>query len=197
MPDILVLIHVSGAVDSVSFTYASAVERARAERHLQSLLAETRWTATSTTIIDGPSAEIDGASMTSVEFSTVGAVALDAGGLPLEPIIKAFKDLERIGVIYVISAPFGFRGLGNYENQHVKIAFRHGADTYEYSVTIKDANFETLGLPFLQPETSRHSGDPGNRSSPPRVFKVAAVLILALLAAAFAYLVTGRISRAE
>ncbi len=196
MPDVLVLIHVSGTVDSVSFTYASAVERARAERHLQSLLAETRWTATTTTITDGPPTEIDGTPMTSVEFSTVGAVALDAGGLLLEPIIKAFKDLERIGVIYVISAPFSFRGLGDYENQHVRIAFRHGADTYEYSVTIKDADFETLGLPFLQPETAAHTDDPGNKSSPPQVFKVAAVLILALLAAAFAYLVARRISRA-
>jgi len=194
VPDVLVLMRITGGTDLISFTYPKVVKRTQAAEHLKRLLAETGWAASDISITDDSVQEAGETPMTSVEFAAAGAVRLDIGGLPLEPIIKAFKDLKTMQVVYAVPASFAFRGLSEYENEYVKIALRRGTTTYMYSITIKDPDFETLGLPFLQPEVAEAADDTGHGGSSPTILAVTLVVVLALSAAALVYLVTSRIA---
>ena len=188
VPDMLMLVLVMEQMDNVSFTYREVVKRAKAEEHLGNLLRETAWTANNLRIEDLNMA--DGGATTTVEFSTLGTVNLQSGGFPLEPIIKAFKDLGYLEIQFMVSMPFDFRGLRHFENKHVKIVLNRGTNVYGYSVFIKDPNFKALGLPLVQlGNTAAPKSADAKRSN---LLGLALIVLLGLLAAMLVYFLTKR-----
>jgi hypothetical protein len=189
MPDVLVWVDarsVSG--HSISMTYPKVVSRAKAEAHLHSLLDATGWVQTNVKITDA-SLEKSGANpMTSAEFVTSQAVRIESGVFPIEPIITALRDLKKVEVLFMVPSAFRFKGLRDYEDRYVTVRLRRSVDAYTYSVRIKDSSFQTLGLPT--------SSEQGQASAPGfgKLTAVLTVVLLAVLAAAAAYLITCRLT---
>ncbi len=176
------LVWVREQMDSVSYTYQNVVKRSVAEKHLANLLQETGWSANNIQVQDLKMA--DGSATTTVEFTTLGTVNLASGGFPLEPIVKAFKDLHYLEIQFVISMPFTFQGLQHFENKYVKIVLNRGTNVYGYSAFIKDPSFQTLNLPLVQPAVSAAPEPDGKRSN---LLDLALILLLGTLAAMVVY----------
>ena len=188
IPDLVLIVWVTEQMDRVSFTYQKTLDRSEAETQLGSLLRETGWTASDINIEDVKMA--DGSATTTVEFSTLGTVNVSSGTFPLEPIIKAFKDLDYLELQFVLPAQFDFRGIRDYENKYVKIALKRGTNAYGYSIFIKDRSFRTLDLPLVQPEK------PADRSSAhgatSRFLAIVLVVALGISAATLVYFLMKR-----
>lgn len=188
IPDLVMIVWVTEHMDRISFTYQKAMDKSAAEAHLAALLRETGWTANDINIEDVKMA--DGSSTTTVEFNTLGTVNLGSGALPLEPIIKAFKDLDYLETQFVIPMAFNFQGLREYENKYVKILLKRGTNAYGYSIFIKDRSFRTLDLPLTQPEeTATSKPTQGNHAN---VLGIALVVALGILTAVLVYFLMKR-----
>jgi len=192
MPDVLVWVDARNPGGHwVSLTYPKVVPKSQAEDHLGRLLQETGWAASNITISDGSVMKSGDNPMTSAEFVTPSVLQPDAGHLPIEPIIKALKDLKNIEIQYLVSPTFQFTGLSDYENRYVKIGLERGNNTYRYIVLVKSSNFESLDLPASDaPE--QPAGDSG-RSSRQAVRVL--VIMLALVTAALAFVITAKFTR--
>jgi len=188
IPDLVMIVWVTEQMDRVSFSYDKAMKRDAVEVHLGNLLRETAWTANNIRVEDQKMA--DGATTTTIEFTTLGTVNLQSGGFPLEPIIKAFKDLKYLEIQFLVSMPFNFRGLRHFENKHVKIALNRGTNVYGYSVFINDSNFKTLDLPLLQSDatTASKPADAGRT----KLLGLVLIAMLGFFAAMLVYFITKR-----
>ncbi len=194
-PDVLVFIQLTGTnMDFVSFTYPKVVSQNQAMAHLSRVTSETGWQTLDLRITNNSLLKSGSNPMTSVEFTTPQVVRLDLGGFPIEPLIKAFKDLKHIEIVYVTPPNFTFQGLKNFENKYVKITLQRGTNTYRYQITIKDSDFETLGLPFLQPEAPSTPKTEVATEHKSRALAVVLIIIIALIAGALTYYFVRRLA---
>jgi len=194
MPDVLVWIDArEQGRHWVSLTYAKVIEKSQVEDYFNRLLSETGWTATNVDISDQSLSASGENPMTSIVFVAPQAVRLDSGTLPIEPIVKALRDLKGMKIVYIVPPDFRFRGLSDFENKYVKISLKRGTNTYEYTVTIKDADFDTLGLPTTG---VRRTPSETKRDRPGAV-ALLLVAMLAVLAAALTYLVMSRAAKTK
>lgn len=175
--------------NSVSVTYPTLVAKSRAESDLHRLLTETKWNALSTQITNSSVMESGESPMTSIELTVTQTVDPQSGALPIEPIIKTFKDLKDIEILYLLPYRFTFRGPGDFENKYVKITLKRGVNTCVYSVQVKRSDFNELGIPMPQ-NPAQSSAKSGNL----RLFVIVLVVILALLAAMLTYILTRRLA---
>lgn len=191
MPDVLIWIDARAAdTHWISITYPKVVEKAQAEKHLLELLKETGWNAANTNITNTSIMASGENPMTSVEFTAPNAVNAPSGVLPIEPIVKAFRDLKIIEIQYLAPPGFQFQGLEDYENKYVSIAFARGAGTFKYSIRVKDPNFDTLGLPTY---SAQQNGIFGHDKSYMVWIVTALAIIAALMVGFLAYLITGKL----
>ncbi|MDI6827045.1 MAG: hypothetical protein QME62_01020 [Armatimonadota bacterium] len=194
-PDVLIFIQLTGTnMDFVSFTYPKVVPQNQAMAHLSRVSLETGWQTLDLRITNNSLLKSGSNPMTSVEFTTPQAVRLDLGGFPIEPLIKAFKDLKHIEIVYVTPQNFAFQGLKNFENKYVKITLQRGTNTYRYQITIKDSGFETLGLPFLQPEVPNTPKTEVATEHKSRTMAVVLIIIIALIAGVLTYYFIRRLA---
>ena len=192
MPDVLMWIDVRNPdAHWVSITYPKVVTRDVAESYLGKLLTETGWSATNVSITEGSVVESGENPMTAVEFMTPAAVRPYSGLLPIEPIVKAFRDLKNIEIQYLVPPTFYFQGLGDYENEYVKIVLNHGNNAYRYTIRVKNSKFDTLGLPSpnVGEPFAENSGRWGRISG---LVVRGLIVMLALMVATLAYIITSR-----
>ncbi|MHB0912864.1 MAG: hypothetical protein ACYC2Y_05380 [Armatimonadota bacterium] len=183
MPNVLVWVYAANPDGSlVSITYPNVMKRDRAERDLKKLLAETGWRAGNINITDDSVMASGEHPMTSVEFSAGPTMDPTGRTLPIEPIVKAFRNSKQIAIVYVVPQNFVYEGPGDFENKYVKIALARGSDTYSYDITIKDSDFKDLGLP-----------KPGVKAEGRR-FGMVHIFVLAVAVAVAAYFLTRRIT---
>jgi len=194
IPDVLVWVDARNQEGHlVSITYAKVIPRDQAENQLSQLLSETGWSAANVDISDESLSASGESPMTSIAFMTPKAIELDSGTLPIEPIVKPLRNLKVIRIIYLAPSGFRFRGLEDYENKYVKISLERGTNTYEYTVTVKNAHFDTLGLPL----TGVKQIPTEARRSRPGTLALSLVIALALLTGVLTYLVTRRVARPD
>lgn len=189
LPDVLVWVDARNpAGHFVSITFSKLIDQTEAETLLANLLADTGWVATSINISDASLEESGEFPMTSIDFSTPQAVNLSSGELPIEPYVKVLRNTARVQLIYMVPEGFPFQGVRDFENQYVKIVFASSLNTYRYDIVVKDADFETLGLP------TAGQAAPAENTGRNRVV-VWSVIVLALLAAVLGYVITSRYTR--
>jgi hypothetical protein len=185
MPDVLIWVdarNASAGQTAISFTYRKLVKEADAQAELTNLLQLTGWKITGLQIkSDSPNVEMP---MTSVEFTAGNTIDWNSKNLPIEPVITAFKARKNIQILFLVPAEFSYAGIDNFENKYVKIALTRGNGSYSYNVDVKDSGFKKLGLPA--PDLGEKKS--GKRSTAGTVF----VIVLALIAAFIAYIITDR-----
>ena len=139
---------------AITTVYPKIIARTTAEARVKRLLGITGWEG-STTEFKNKALERVAANappsppMSSLTFRTPGRVVnLSDGTMPLEPFIRAFRDLERVHITYIIPGnTFTFRGLREYSGQDIEIALSQGEGAYTYVLNIKNHNLDTLQLP--------------------------------------------------
>lgn len=186
LPDALIWIDArKPSANWVSMTYPSVIKKKQAEDDLARLLKETGWSATNIKITNASVMNKGENPMTSIEFMTPEAVNINSGYFPIEPIIKALRNLKNIEILYLVPSGFQSQSVGNYENKYVKITLSHGTDSYRYAIQIKNSDFDSLRLPVQKQAADQD----GSRYHP---IIIALVILLALMAAFLAYTLTAR-----
>ncbi|MCE5314235.1 MAG: hypothetical protein ABFD49_11230 [Armatimonadota bacterium] len=193
IPDVLVLVLSGiGSFDKVSINYASDVSDKDVDSDLKNLAQATRWQmrdAKQTT----QTAAVPGAKpITSVSFDTPRVVSTTDGILPVEPFVDVFKRFKTIRINYLITMQFSFAGLKNFENDFVNVVLKQSGNSYEYTVSMKNNDFERAGLPDGTNASVETSGDQAGMSGAKRVIIIVG---LALLGAVFAYFVAAYICK--
>jgi|LSQX01.1.fsa_nt_gb hypothetical protein len=200
VPDVVVLI-MSGFTpqDMVCFTYPSVVAKEEVQKDVDALKSATGWPMGDINVSTG-SVETDGKNpMTSVEFTAPFVVNREAGSVLVEPFLKTFRNHKLVEIDYIIEGAFNFRGLRNFTNDKVDIAFEQTGNSIRYRAKIRDINFDELNLPLVVEEDSiGQDVDKGrNKSGGLTLLKVLAALGIALIVGSVVYALSGRFSRTK
>lgn len=182
-PDVLVAVLTGvGPQDNVVMDYAAQTSPADVQQDLTNLQKLTGWSISDAqTSMEQPS--VPGAKATTgATFTAPGIVNPQQGALPIEPFVTVLKRFENIEIDYIVSPEFTYQGIKDFENDYVKIKVRQKGTTYQFFVTVKDNDFETLDLPVTQVEQEQ-SGEASSMT------KLIIVIGVALLAAVVVFLV--------
>jgi hypothetical protein len=187
MPDVLIWIDARNPqANWVAITYPKVIPRPAAEMSIATLLRETGWAARNIDISDG-SVETSGDNpMTAIQFVTTATVQPANGYLPIEPIIRAFRNQKLVEIQYMPPPGFLFRGLKDFTNRYVQIKLISGNNAYRYSVQIKDPSFTSLDLP--KPGTPAAAKPDQHVQWTVRFL----IVVLALTAAVIAFMISVR-----
>ena len=189
----------------VTAAYPTVVDHAKATARVQGLAAATGWTVSALRVEDRAlQAGVDNAvltrhhmgsltpppPMTSVTFSTVGALAdRKQGTLAIEPFIHAYGDLSRLHVLFLVPGGFSYQGPHSYSDPKLDLAVAGGTGGYMYVVVIRNHDLRDLQLPKTEAERQQAlaAADEGRTDRSHRA-GVALVFVIALVAAIGVYL---------
>jgi hypothetical protein len=192
---------------AITTVYPKVVRRSLAEGRVKTLLNRAGWKATGMEFKDkalervadnAPKTEV----MSSLTFRTAGRVVdLADGTMPLESFARAFRDLERVHITYIVPGPhFAFRGIRQFADNNVEISLSQGQGAYTYLLNIKNHNLENLRLPRYETlktgqETESARAEPAPKAGiPPVLFGTGLAVLLAVGAGAVAYLIFTRLT---
>ncbi|HAZ64363.1 MAG TPA: hypothetical protein DCZ72_12255 [Armatimonadetes bacterium] len=122
-----------------------------------------------------------------------------AGGVFfLEAFIDTFRRYQRIDLFFDLGTlggqDFAYRGLRNYSDENLTIAFHHSASSYEFRVNVLNPAYTKLGLPKYAPPEVPLGDDAGQQGGTPGAWWAA--LLGALGAAAVVFVaVTAYLNR--
>jgi hypothetical protein len=192
VPGVLVLVlSTGGPFDQVSINYASAIPKSEAEKDVYLLKKETSWPITNLKITVADTSTPGSKPSTSSVFAVPPLVNTRDGTLILEPFISVLRRFPLIEVDYLISRPFSFRGLTDFESRWVKIELTQAPNSYRYRVRVKDKGFERLGLPLV--DQSAESSKSTMKIS--GITRILIIVVVAVLASLVAYFVASRFQR--
>ena len=211
MPDVQIMVAPGLGAWSVAAVYPKAVPHAQTEARLKRLEALTGWKLEKIEFEDkrldrsamdsqDPSIQREvksiGAApvMSSASFQT-GATLVDPaqGTLALEPFLRAFRDMNRINVTYLISDKFTYKGPRQFSDNRLDMALSAQGGAYTYQVQLKDHKFDTLNLPTKEVARQESYRAAENSSAPRRLLLgTGLVALLALGVAGIAYALTQR-----
>lgn len=194
---------------AVATVYPAKVPRAQAEARLKQLLTLTGWKTAGRTEfedralerVENPSGMKKPPIMSSVTFQTSSPVVdWQDGTLTVEPFARAFRDLNRVHVTYLLPAGFRFRGLTGYEDKNIDVDFAGGQNAYTYVLTIKNHEMGALNLPRYGTDAassgaanaSRGQGTGGGATALQRILGIVLVALAAIGAGLAAYLIISR-----
>lgn len=177
-PDVLILILSGmGAYDSVSINYATKISDKDVDADVKKLIKATRWRvldaeqATETVNIPGAKPS------TSVNFKMPRLTAISEGILPIEPFVDVFKRFRVIRINYLIQSPFQLTGLKDFENDFVKVSFKAMGNSYQYTVSVKNSDFDSAELPMQS--MTEPAGHPATGiSAPMRIILIVGTALL-------------------
>lgn len=173
IPDALVWISATDpSVTYISITFPRIIQKARADSYLASILKYTGWSASGIKITSDSASGNGGNPMTAIEFASPQLAAAQDGTLPIEPFIKALRDLKSIQMLVMTYPGFRYAGVGSFENRYVKISLAAGQNSLNFSIDVKDPRFTDLGLPKPNQE--------GVAATPTRPAPGIAILIVVL-----------------
>lgn len=212
MPDVQIMVAPGLGAWSVAAVYPKQVSRAESEARLKRLSALTGWklerlefedkrldrSATNSTDPEirkatksiGPSPV-----MSSASFQTsANLVDYTQGTLALEPFLRAFRDMNRVNVTYLIPGQFAYRGPQKFSDSRVEIGLSAVEGAYTYQTLVKDHTFESLNLPIKEVARQESYRAAENTSTPARklLLGTGLVALLALGVAGIAYALAQR-----
>jgi hypothetical protein len=195
----------------VSLVYPHKVPRAQADQQFKQLLALGGWKSSAdeweerglernSELMQSPDAKGIEAEpvMSSLTFQTTGNIVDVADGtMSLEPFARAFRDLKRIHVTYLLPATFKFRGVRDFHDENVDVAALGQQGAWTYVVNIKNHQLSALHLPRYeivrsgaQFQQAKAAAEKAVRLR--RMVGTGAVVLLALATGMFVWLWTRR-----
>jgi len=153
-PDILILDFVSGSgTETVNLTYPATVPHVQVKRDIAALQTALGCKFYSVHVVDAlPPFPGEKTKMTSASFAGVHAFANTPNTIAVEPLILALKPYKHLALHYFVDSGFQFKGLRDYQDKFVTIAFTPASSTYSYDIHITDPGFTKLNLPVYAPD---------------------------------------------
>ncbi|MBB6052055.1 hypothetical protein [Armatimonas rosea] len=133
--------------------------------------------------------------MSSVSFQTsANLVDYTQGTLALEPFLRAFRDMNKVNVTYLIPGQFTYRGPRQFNDTKVEIALSAQEGAYTYQALLKDHKFDVLNLPTKEVARQESYRAAENTTAPGRklLLGTGLVALLALGIAGIAYALAQR-----
>jgi hypothetical protein len=196
-PDAMVLI-MSGLFpeDMGSIIYNSEVSDSDAKADLKEIARIAGWKV-SNILVKTESNTPEAPKTTNIDFQVdSGAVEWAAGIIQVEPFAVALKRFDSIRVNYVLQGKMTFRSLRDYKNRYVDIDFSEDRGTYTYDITVKDRDFDKLGLPIVVTEPTKASKtDSSARETNSRGKIIWLAFFVALAAGGVVYVLSNRATR--
>lgn len=212
MPDVQIMVAPGLGNWTIAVVYPRQVSHAETEARLKRLTAITGWKLDKLEFEDkrldrnalesrDPSVQRAAKKvgtapvMSSVSFHTTANLVDSAQGtLTLEPFLRAFRDMNRINVTYLIFSPFTYRGLRQFTDNRVEIALSAQEGAFTYQAQLKDHTFEQLNLPTKDVAKQESYRAAENTNGPGRklLLGTGLVALLALGVAGIAYAVAQR-----
>ncbi|MHB1458293.1 MAG: hypothetical protein ACYC0V_15390 [Armatimonadota bacterium] len=148
MPDALIWISSTNPTSTyVSVTFPKVIAQTQAQTILANILKETGWTAYNIAINSDKPTDNSGNPMTSIEFMLNQSAVYQDGSLPIEPLLKALKEMKSIQILVMTSPGFAYNGVKSFENRYIKLNLMMGQNTYNFNINVKDSNFRDPGFP--------------------------------------------------
>lgn len=212
MPDVQIMVMPGPSGFNVATVYPHQIPHAESDQrlkrlelsgwHVEHVVYEDRRLERSASASKDPkirkAAQSVGAApiMSSASFQ-IAAPIIDytQGTLALEPFLKAFRDVQRVNVTYLVPGQFTFRGMRQYADNRVEVSLSALEGAYTYQVTLKDHRFETLNLPLREVARQESYRVVQNTSAPPQrlLLGTGIVALAALGIAGIAYAVAQRV----
>jgi len=151
-------------------TYDRRVAQSVVERDLAALAEALRvplsrlgkWQLTTTLPLEGGArgGTAAAAVQTQVSFHLPTVVDRVHGAFRLAPFVQAFQTHRWLSLDFLVSDPFPFQGLRDYEDDRVRIRFRGGRNTYSYWIYVKEVTAAPFSLPVMAPLSDLHIHTP-------------------------------------
>ena len=180
----------------VAAVYPNKTDQKKAEARVKEMLSLGQWKGSGLSFENKALDRVEeskGAApmpiMSSAAVTTPGNIVHYADGtIPLEPFIRAYRDLNRINILFLVPGTFKYRGPHSYHDNDIEMTYAPGGGAFTYVILVKNHGLTTLHLP--QFEVAAVSAAPtvkAVKSSPNKAVKMGAVIGLALLAAGLAF----------
>lgn len=133
--------------------------------------------------------------MSSVSFQTsANLVDYQQGTLALEPFLRAFRDLNKVNITYLIPGQFVYQGPRQFSDAKVEFGLSAQEGAYTYQALLKDHQFEQLNLPIKEVARQESYRAAENTTAPGRklLLGTGLVALLALGVAGIAYALAQR-----
>ena len=180
----------------VAAVYPSKTDRKKAEARVKEMLSLGQWKGNGLSFENKALDRVDevkGAAplpiMSSAAVTTPGNIVHYADGtIPLEPFIRAYRDLNRINILFLVPGTFKYRGPHRYRDDDIEVTYASGGAAFTYVVLIKNHGLKTVHLPQVEAATASVAPTAkAGKSGPNKTVKMVAVIGLALLAAGLAF----------
>lgn len=180
----------------IAAVYPSKTDRPKAESRAKDMLSFGKWKGNGLLFenkalerTENPKGMAPPPMMSSVTLSTSGNVVNYADGtIALEPFIRAYRDLGRINLLFLVPGTFKYRGPHSYKDSDIEMTFAPGGSALTYVVQVKNHNLSTLRLPRFEPAVATATPSvAGHKTSGNKASRMIGVIALALAAAGLAF----------
>ncbi len=180
----------------VAAVYPSKTDRPKAEARAKEMLSLGKWKGNGLLFenralerTENPKGMAPPPVMSSVTLSTPGNIVnYSDGTIALEPFIRAYRDLGRINLLFLVPGSFKYRGPRSYKDSDIEMTFASGGSALTYVVQVKNHNLSTLHLPLFAPAVATVAPlAAGHKTGGSRASRTVGVIALALAAAGLAF----------
>jgi hypothetical protein len=180
----------------VAAVYPSTTDRKKAESRAKEMLSLGKWKGNGLIFenkalerTENPKGMAPPPVMSSVTVSTAGNIVNYADGtINLEPFIRAYRDLGRINLLFLVPGTFNYRGPRSYRDEDINLVYAAGGSALTYVVQVKNPSLKELRLPRFEPAVAAEKPSGAvSKSADNRLSKMIGVIVLALVAAGIAF----------
>lgn len=188
----VVVISTGTGEDHISFAFNTAVPEEKARARFEQLLRNGGWEGKLLRIRTESPRAIAGNTLppiTDVAGRARNVVNRSSGGLPVEPFLRTFSDLDYFEIYFLVQGDMPFQGLREWKTRDLQIQLIRTPGVYRYQVNIlRHAADADLSVPFLQP-VEKQKPAPARQKEIVLGWRIAGWALISLALGALAYLV--------
>lgn len=151
----IVVISTGSGEDHLNFAYNTAVPEKEATERFERLLRNGGWQGKLLRVRTEAPRTMAGTTlppMTDVIGRARNVIDRNSGGLPVEPFLRTFSDLDAFEIYFLVQGDMPFQGLREWTTRDLQVKLVYTPGVYRYQVRIlRHAADVDLRVPFHQP----------------------------------------------
>lgn len=188
----IVVISTGTGEDHLNFAYSTAVPEKEAAARFERLLRHGGWQGRLLKVRTEAPRSQTGSTLppiTDVIGRAQNVIDRRSGGLPVEPFLRAFSDLEAFEIYFLVQGEMPFQGLREWTTRDLQVRLIHTPGVYRYQVRIlRHAADVDLSVPFHQPVAAQASQQ-AKRKETALGWRIAGWALISLALGGLAYVV--------
>jgi hypothetical protein len=191
-PQVTIVVIATGSGDDhLNFAFSSAVSETEARERFERLLRFGGWRGRLLKVRTESPRTIAGNTLppiTDVIGRASNVIDRQSGGLPVEPFLRAFADLNYFEIYFLIQGDMPFQGLREWNTPDLQVQLIHTPGVYRYQVRILRHGADVdLRVPFHQP-VAEEQPKPTERQETGFGWRIAGWALISLALGGIAYL---------